>query len=190
MADDLHTLSAPYALDALTPDEREQFEEHLRTCDRCQAELAGLQDTAASLAFAVEGRLRRRRSERRSSTPPAPTARTSSRSARGARSHPSRRRSRSPQRWRPSASASGQHRCAPHSRARAPPFACSAIRRRAVFRSAGRAVSSSSHRREKRCSQVVFRSSRAGRHTWRGSQTPTRSAQDSSTAERSRCRVM
>jgi anti-sigma factor RsiW len=55
MADDLHTLSAPYALDALTPDEREQFEEHLRTCDRCQAELAGLQDTAASLAFAVEG---------------------------------------------------------------------------------------------------------------------------------------
>lgn len=55
MADDLHTLSAPYALDALTPDEREQFEEHLRTCDRCQAELAGLQDAAASLAFAVEG---------------------------------------------------------------------------------------------------------------------------------------
>ena len=37
MADDLHTLSAPYALDALSPDERAQFEEHLRTCDRCQA---------------------------------------------------------------------------------------------------------------------------------------------------------
>ena len=55
MADDLHTLSAPYALDALTPDERAQFEEHLRTCDRCQAELAGLQDAAASLAFSVEG---------------------------------------------------------------------------------------------------------------------------------------
>ena len=55
MADDLHTLSAPYALDALTPDERDQFEEHLRTCARCQAELAGLQDAAASLAFAVEG---------------------------------------------------------------------------------------------------------------------------------------
>ena len=34
MADDLHTLSAPYALDALTPDEREQFEEHLLSCDR------------------------------------------------------------------------------------------------------------------------------------------------------------
>ena len=55
MADDLHTLSAPYALDALTPAERAEFEEHLRTCERCQAELAGLQGTAASLAFAVEG---------------------------------------------------------------------------------------------------------------------------------------
>ncbi len=55
MADDLHTLSAPYALDALTPDDRAQFEEHLRTCDRCQADLAGLQDAAASLAFSVEG---------------------------------------------------------------------------------------------------------------------------------------
>jgi len=55
MADDLHTLSAPYALDALSPDEREQFEEHLRTCDRCRDELAGLQDAASSLTFAVDG---------------------------------------------------------------------------------------------------------------------------------------
>ena len=55
MADDLHTLSAPYALDALSPDERAQFEEHLQGCERCQAELAGLQDAAASLAFVVEG---------------------------------------------------------------------------------------------------------------------------------------
>src|SRR3954463_16022105 len=55
MADDLHTLSAPYALDALAPDERARFEEHLRTCDRCQEELAGLQDAAASLAFTIEG---------------------------------------------------------------------------------------------------------------------------------------
>jgi anti-sigma factor RsiW len=55
MADDLHTLSAPYALDALSPEEREQFEAHLETCERCRAELAGLQDTASSLAFAVEG---------------------------------------------------------------------------------------------------------------------------------------
>jgi anti-sigma factor RsiW len=55
MADDLHTLSAPYALDALLPDERDRFEEHLRTCDRCREELAGWQDAASSLAFAVEG---------------------------------------------------------------------------------------------------------------------------------------
>jgi anti-sigma factor RsiW len=55
MADDLHTLSAPYALDALSRDDRERFEEHLATCGRCRDELAGLQDAAASLAFAVEG---------------------------------------------------------------------------------------------------------------------------------------
>jgi|SRR5581483_4663083 len=55
MADDLHTLSAPYALDALTPDERERFEEHLESCERCRTELAGLSAAAASLAFAVEG---------------------------------------------------------------------------------------------------------------------------------------
>jgi len=55
MADDLHTLAAPYALDALPPDERIQFEEHLATCERCRADLAGLNDAAAALAFAVEG---------------------------------------------------------------------------------------------------------------------------------------
>jgi anti-sigma factor RsiW len=55
MADDLHTLSAPYALDALTVEERALFEEHLATCERCRAELAGLADAASSLAFAVEG---------------------------------------------------------------------------------------------------------------------------------------
>jgi anti-sigma factor RsiW len=55
MADDLHTLSAPYALDALSADERERFEEHLETCERCRDELAGLQDAAASLAFVVDG---------------------------------------------------------------------------------------------------------------------------------------
>ncbi|HET7128692.1 MAG TPA: anti-sigma factor [Gaiellaceae bacterium] len=55
MAEDLHTLSAPYALDALSAEERERFEAHLETCGRCRSELAGLQDSAASLAFAVEG---------------------------------------------------------------------------------------------------------------------------------------
>ena len=52
MADDLHTLSAPYALDALTPEERRRYEEHL---ERCRDELAGLQEAAAALAFVVEG---------------------------------------------------------------------------------------------------------------------------------------
>jgi anti-sigma factor RsiW len=55
MADDLHSLSAPYALDALTATERARFEEHLETCSRCRDELAGLHDAAALLAFAVEG---------------------------------------------------------------------------------------------------------------------------------------
>jgi anti-sigma factor RsiW len=55
MADDLHTLSAPYALDALTREERERFEEHLATCAQCRADLSGLNDAAAALAFAVEG---------------------------------------------------------------------------------------------------------------------------------------
>jgi anti-sigma factor RsiW len=55
MVDDLHTLAAPYALDALTPADRDRFEEHLETCERCRAELAGLSDAAAGLAFAVEG---------------------------------------------------------------------------------------------------------------------------------------
>jgi anti-sigma factor RsiW len=55
MADDLHALAAPYALDALTPEERDRFEEHLASCERCRAELAVLQDGASSRAFAVEG---------------------------------------------------------------------------------------------------------------------------------------
>lgn len=55
MSDDLHTLAAPYALDALPPDDRDRFEEHLASCESCRADLAGLHDAAASLAFAVEG---------------------------------------------------------------------------------------------------------------------------------------
>jgi len=55
MADDLHELSALYALDVLSGEERTRFEEHLDECDRCRAELAGLRDAASSLAFAVEG---------------------------------------------------------------------------------------------------------------------------------------
>ena len=53
--DDLHELAAPYALDALSADERQQFETHLLECERCRAELASLQDVVGTLAYAVEG---------------------------------------------------------------------------------------------------------------------------------------
>jgi anti-sigma-K factor RskA len=55
MTDDAHELSALYALDVLTPDERARFEEHLDECERCRADLEGLRTAASSLAFAVEG---------------------------------------------------------------------------------------------------------------------------------------
>ncbi len=55
MADDLHELSALYALDALDGDDRARFEEHLDGCARCREELGGLQGAAGALAFAVEG---------------------------------------------------------------------------------------------------------------------------------------
>src|SRR4029077_18149226 len=55
MPEDVHELSALYALDVLSGEERARFEEHLEGCERCRAELAGLRDAASSLAFAVEG---------------------------------------------------------------------------------------------------------------------------------------
>jgi anti-sigma-K factor RskA len=55
MSSDLHELAAPYALDALEPDERERFERHLDECERCSAQLAELQEVVAALAFAAEG---------------------------------------------------------------------------------------------------------------------------------------
>jgi anti-sigma-K factor RskA len=55
MADDIHELSALYALDVLSDDERARFEDHLDDCDRCRSELEGLRDAASSLAFAVAG---------------------------------------------------------------------------------------------------------------------------------------
>jgi anti-sigma factor RsiW len=55
MADDLHELSALYALDALAGEDRARFEGHLEGCDRCREELAGLEGAAGALAFAVVG---------------------------------------------------------------------------------------------------------------------------------------
>ncbi len=50
----LHEQLAAYALDALDGDERATFERHLATCASCQADLRGLQASAASLAEQVE----------------------------------------------------------------------------------------------------------------------------------------
>jgi hypothetical protein len=50
--DDLHVLTGSYALDAVSPDEREEFERHLQTCPTCDAEVRGLRETAARLAMA------------------------------------------------------------------------------------------------------------------------------------------
>jgi anti-sigma factor RsiW len=55
MPDDLHELSALYALDALTGDDRERFERHLEECADCRRELAGLREAGSSLAYAVDG---------------------------------------------------------------------------------------------------------------------------------------
>jgi len=53
MTIDLHSLIAPYALDALDSDERSRFEAHLDVCVDCQAELAGFQATAVRLGDSV-----------------------------------------------------------------------------------------------------------------------------------------
>lgn len=50
---DLHDLVAPYALDALAPDEIQQFEAHLQGCGSCQTELIEMREGAAALAGSV-----------------------------------------------------------------------------------------------------------------------------------------
>jgi len=55
MADDLHSLAAPYALDSLDDEEERGFEEHLAACERCREELAGLREAASYLAYAASG---------------------------------------------------------------------------------------------------------------------------------------
>jgi anti-sigma-K factor RskA len=52
-ADDRHTLTGAYALDALDDAERQMFEEHLATCADCRAEVAEFAATAAYLGMAV-----------------------------------------------------------------------------------------------------------------------------------------
>jgi anti-sigma-K factor RskA len=53
MTTDLHSLLAPYALNALDSWERERFETHLEQCADCRAELAGFVGTAARLGEAA-----------------------------------------------------------------------------------------------------------------------------------------
>jgi anti-sigma-K factor RskA len=53
MNDDLHLWSGLYATDALAPDERARYEDHLATCADCRDEVAGFHDTAALLAAAT-----------------------------------------------------------------------------------------------------------------------------------------
>lgn len=51
--EDLHLWSGLYATDALTPDERARYEDHLVRCAECREEVAGFHDTAALLAAAT-----------------------------------------------------------------------------------------------------------------------------------------
>jgi anti-sigma-K factor RskA len=50
----LHDLTAAYALDALDPDERREYEAHLARCERCRTELASLSEAATALAYGVD----------------------------------------------------------------------------------------------------------------------------------------
>jgi anti-sigma-K factor RskA len=53
MAEQFHSLVAPYALDALDETDERSFEEHLALCERCRGELAGLREAAAALAYSA-----------------------------------------------------------------------------------------------------------------------------------------
>jgi anti-sigma factor RsiW len=50
----IHGLTAAYALDALDEQDELEYEEHLRSCERCREDLAALTQAASSLAYAVE----------------------------------------------------------------------------------------------------------------------------------------
>lgn len=52
MTTDLHALAGAYALNALDPDERAEFEAHLTSCPSCYAEIAEFGDVVAAMADA------------------------------------------------------------------------------------------------------------------------------------------
>ncbi|HET7901837.1 MAG TPA: anti-sigma factor [Candidatus Nanopelagicales bacterium] len=53
MTPDVHALSGAYALDALTPDEAAEFEQHLASCEACRAEVASMREASGALADVV-----------------------------------------------------------------------------------------------------------------------------------------
>jgi anti-sigma-K factor RskA len=55
MEQGIHELSAAYALHALDPDEQRAFEEHLALCEECRRYVADFQETAAVMAYELEG---------------------------------------------------------------------------------------------------------------------------------------
>ncbi|MFE9683390.1 anti-sigma factor domain-containing protein [Streptomyces sp. NPDC006285] len=50
---ELHSLAAPYALDALEPHEHKRFEKHLKRCEHCAAEVRALREDAVRLAWST-----------------------------------------------------------------------------------------------------------------------------------------
>ena len=55
MESGIHELTAGYALDALDPDEKRSYEEHLDGCEQCREELSSFWETTAALALATKG---------------------------------------------------------------------------------------------------------------------------------------
>ena len=53
MTAEIHALAGAYAANALTPDERDEFERHLSECETCAHEVPELQETLARLARAA-----------------------------------------------------------------------------------------------------------------------------------------
>jgi anti-sigma-K factor RskA len=51
---EIHELSAAYALDALDPEQRGEFEQHLLRCADCREAVALFQETAAALAYGAD----------------------------------------------------------------------------------------------------------------------------------------
>lgn len=53
--ENLHDLTAAYALDALDEGDRDAYEQHLAHCESCREELTGLQEAVTALAYAADG---------------------------------------------------------------------------------------------------------------------------------------